>query len=138
MKRNHLAVLAGVLVGSVALAAASQFSTPAHFLAGAKFASRALLTGAPALTRVLTATKSAHDFASQTITCNTTTVTVTGARTTDFCVMGLATGGGAANSSFTCYVSASDTVTIKHCPAGTASDPASQDFQVMVFSTQAG
>lgn len=77
------------------------------------------------------------DFASQTITCNTSNITVTGARATDICAVGLATTGGAANSSFTCYVSAADTVTVKHCPAGTASDPASQIYYVQVMSNVA-
>lgn len=77
------------------------------------------------------------DFASQTITCNTTTLTVTGARSTDVCMVSPGTVGGAANSSFSCYVSAADTVLIKHCPAGTASDPASQPYYVRVFSNTA-
>lgn len=76
------------------------------------------------------------DFASQTITCNTGTITVTGARTGDICQVSPGSTGGAANSSFTCYVSASNTVTVKHCPAGTASDPASQTYYVRVTSNQ--
>lgn len=76
------------------------------------------------------------DFASQTITCNTGTVTVTGAVANDVCFVSPGTTGGAANSSFSCYVSAADTVTVKHCPAGTASDPASQTYYVRVFSAQ--
>ncbi len=76
------------------------------------------------------------DFASQTITCNTSTVSVLGARTGDPCFVGPPSTGGAANSSFTCYVSAADVVTIKHCPAGTASDPASATYSVRVLSAQ--
>jgi len=76
------------------------------------------------------------DFASQTITCNTGTITVTGARTGDPCFVGPPSTGGAANSQFTCYVSASNTVTVKHCPAGTASDPASATYNVRVISSQ--
>ncbi|UOF79734.1 hypothetical protein [Caudoviricetes sp.] len=74
------------------------------------------------------------DFAAQTITCNTSTITVTGAQVTDLCMVSPDSTGGAANSSFTCYVSAVSTVTVKHCPAGTASDPASQTYYVRVFS----
>lgn len=74
------------------------------------------------------------DFASQTITCNTSNITVTGAQVTDICLVSPGSTGGAANSSFTCYVSAANTVTVKHCPAGTASDPASQTYYVRVLS----
>jgi hypothetical protein len=76
------------------------------------------------------------DFASQTITCNTSNITVTGAATGDPCFVGPPSTGGAANSSFTCYVSAANTVTVKHCLAGTASDPASATFNVRVISNQ--
>ncbi len=74
------------------------------------------------------------DFAGQTTTCNTSNITVTGARVNDACMVGLSATAGAANSSFTCYVAAANTVTVKHCASGTVSDPASQVYTVRVFS----
>jgi hypothetical protein len=76
------------------------------------------------------------DFASRTITCEDSTgITVTGAVAGDACFVGPPTTA-AANSAFTCYVSAADTVKVRHCPAGTASDPASATYYVRVFSAQ--
>lgn len=77
------------------------------------------------------------DFAAGTIVCeDSAAITVTGARANDVCLVGLTTTAGAANSSFTCYVSASDAVKVRHCPAGTASNPASQAYYVRIFSNQ--
>lgn len=82
------------------------------------------------------------DFISATTTCNTTiadggtsAITVTGAAVGDPCFVG-APSSPAANSSFTCYVSATDTVTVKQCAAGTASDPSSGTYYVRVISSQ--
>jgi hypothetical protein len=76
-----------------------------------------------------------HDFASQTITCvDSASITVTGALVGDPCFVGSAVAPG--NANFTCYVSATNTVLVHFCPAGTAVDPASQLFRVRVISSQ--
>lgn len=81
------------------------------------------------------------DFASTTITCEDSTgITVTGARAGDACFVGAPTtisgAGTGLHSTFSCYVSASDTVKVRHCAAGTADNPASATFYVRVFSAQ--
>lgn len=81
------------------------------------------------------------DFASTTITCeDSTAITVTGARTGDACFVGAPTtisgAGTGLHSTFSCYVSASDAVKVRHCAAGTADNPASATFYVRVFSAQ--
>ena len=77
------------------------------------------------------------DFASTTITCNdSNAITVTGAQAGDPCFVGPPTSGGSTNASYTCYVSAADTVKVRHCAAGTADDPASATFFGRVISSQ--
>lgn len=81
------------------------------------------------------------DFASTTITCeDSTAITVTGARTGDACFVGPPTtisgAGTGLHSTFSCYVSASNAVKVRHCAAGTADNPASATFNVRVFSAQ--
>ena len=80
------------------------------------------------------------DFASVTITCTDSAVTVTGAQVGDPCFVGppaTITGAGTGlNSSFVCYVSAANTVQVRHCGAGTADDPASATYFVRVISSQ--
>ena len=76
------------------------------------------------------------DFVSGTIVCtDSAAITVTGARAGDACFVG-PPASPAANSTFSCYVSASDAVKVRHCPAGTAVDPASATYYVRVFSAQ--
>lgn len=79
------------------------------------------------------------DFASVTITCEDSTgITVTGAAVNDPCFVGPPTtisgAGTGLHSSFTCYVSAADTVKVRHCAAGTADNPASATYTVRVIS----
>lgn len=83
----------------------------------------------------------AFDFASVTITCEDSTgITVTGAVAGDACFVGPPTtisgAGTGLHSSFTCYVSAADTVKVRHCAAGTADNPASATYYVRVISAQ--
>ena len=76
------------------------------------------------------------DFASSTIVCtDSSAITVTGALAGDPCFVG-PPAAIANNSSFTCYVSAADAVKVRHCPAGTAIDPASATYFVRVVSGQ--
>lgn len=79
------------------------------------------------------------DFASVTITCEDSTgITVTGAAVNDPCFVGPPTtisgAGTGLHSSFTCYVSAADTVKVRHCAAGTADNPASATYTVRLLS----
>lgn len=81
-----------------------------------------------------------YDFASATIVCNDSpAITVTGAAVGDPCFVGLATPTGGtftANSNFTCYVSEANTVLVRHCPAGTAANPADAGYNVRIISNQ--
>lgn len=96
---------------------------------------RANLLPANAVTRLLAGSET-MDFASQTITCaDSTGVSVPGAQVGDACAVGLIAAP-TANASFTCFVSAADTVKIRFCPAGTAVDPASQVFRTRLISVQ--
>lgn len=93
-----------------------------------------------AITRTLSGSI-AFDFASVTITCEDSTgITVTGAVAGDACFVGPPTtvsgAGTGLHSSFTCYVSAADTVKVRHCAAGTADNPASATYYVRVISAQ--
>lgn len=82
-------------------------------------------------------TSSTIDFATATTTCTESSgITVTGAAAGDPCFVGTPTTGGSTNASYTCYVSATDTVKVRHCAAGTADDPASATFYVRVISSQ--
>jgi hypothetical protein len=75
------------------------------------------------------------DFASLTTTCaDSTGHTVTGAAVGDRCVVSAPAAPG--NENFTCYVSATNTVKVHACAAGTAVDAASGSYKTLVFSTQ--
>lgn len=96
-------------------------------------------TEANAITETLSGSI-AFDFASVTITCEDSTgITMTGAQAGDPCFVGAPTtvssAGTGLHSSFTCYVSAADTVKVRHCAAGTADNPASATFYVRVLSS---
>lgn len=82
-------------------------------------------------------TSSTIDFATATTTCTESSgITVTGAAAGDPCFVGTPTTGGSSNASYTCYVSATNEVKVRHCAAGTADDPASATFYVRVISSQ--
>lgn len=94
------------------------------------------------VTRVIPFTTAAIDFATGTIVCaDSAGTTVTGARVGDPCIVGmpatLTAGGTGLHHSFTCYVSAADTIKIRQCAAGTADDPGSVVFQGYVISQTA-
>lgn len=92
-------------------------------------------TEANAVTKVFSASATI-DFVSGTIVCTDSTgITVTGAVANDACFVG-PPASPAANSTFSCYVSAADTVKVRHCPAGTVVDPASATYYVRVVSAQ--
>lgn len=135
MRRATLLTLLGVLLISLTAYAANRFNTAALFLGGAKFGPAASVATYPSVTRVISATATI-DFANATITCEGVSVGAPGVRGGDFCTVATPASGGAANSVFTCFASDAGEVTIKHCPVGTASNPASADFTALVVSTQ--
>ena len=136
MKRIALVV---ILALSVAALAATQFTR----LLNVQVLGKTLL-GTSTETNAVTHSYSASatiDFASVTITCEDSTgITVTGAVAGDACFVGAPTtisgAGTGLHSTFSCYVSAADTVKVRHCAAGTADNPASATYYVRVFSAQ--
>ena len=77
------------------------------------------------------------DFTTATTTCTeSSAITVTGAVVGDVCAVGTPAAGGSANATYTCYVSATNAVKVRHCAAGTADDPASGTFYVRTISAQ--
>jgi len=86
------------------------------------------------LNTYLTATLSAHDFASITAhTTSTTTVTVTGAITTNFVLIRTSTAP-ESGMVYDAYVSSANTVTIRATNTTAAAiDPASRDYTVLVI-----
>lgn len=76
------------------------------------------------------------NFASSTIVCtDSRPITITGATVGDVCIVGQPASP-AANSAFTCYVSAADTAYLRHCAVGTAADPADAGYSLRVISAQ--
>ncbi|MFT3866845.1 MAG: hypothetical protein QM729_21490 [Solirubrobacterales bacterium] len=87
------------------------------------------------VTRLLGASTT-FDFPSQTITCSdSTSITVLGAQVNDPCFTSMPSTP-AANAIFTCYVNAANSVVVRFCAAGTATDPASALYSVRVISNQ--
>lgn len=79
-----------------------------------------------------------YDFASSTIVCtDTPAVTLTGAAVGAPCFVGIGPRDGGtqivtANSTFSCFVDAVDTVKLRHCAVGTAANPADAGYVVRV------
>lgn len=88
------------------------------------------------------AASSVIDVATATAACNDSAgVTITGAAVGDPCFVGAPTtitgAGTGLSASFTCYVSAANTVVLRHCVAGVAADdPASATWFFRVISSQ--
>jgi len=142
---KKLALIGGLtlaLFAGIALAAnVFIVESPHAFKGGLWIGATGLKTSTNKLTNALYGTLSSFNFASVTITCEDSTgVTVTGAKTGDPCFVGAPTtisgAGTGLHSTFSCYVSAADTVKVRHCAAGTADDPAAASFNVLVLSTQ--
>jgi hypothetical protein len=98
------------------------------------------IQGTGPIYRMVPFTTAATDLASTTTTCTDSAgTTATGARTGDVCTLGMPstlTGAGTGlNGNYTCYVSAADTVKVRHCAAGTADDPGSVVYTGVVIST---
>ena len=130
----------GTLTNSAVLAAAlgDETGTGAAVFANAPALVAPTVTnvtvgGGATLLKILTATATL-DFPS---TVNTTpqdlTVTVTGAAVGDSVALGVPNGSVPATSVFFAWVSAADTVTVRHSCAGVSEDPASGTFRVVVW-----
>lgn len=145
MKTSKKALLAVLLLSTLALGAVTTIGSTdesARWMKSGFFVtpSGAHVTSTNRVSRML-AGSITFDFASVTITCEDSTgITVTGAQTGDPCFVGPPTtisgAGTGLHSSFTCYVSAADTVKVRHCAAGTADNPASATYLVRVISNQ--
>jgi hypothetical protein len=95
---------------------------------------------ANAITRSLYGSETMN-FASVTTTCEDSAgATVTGALVGDACVIGMPatlTGAGTGlHSTFSCYVSGTNTVKGRHCASGTADNPGNVLFTYRIFSAQ--
>ncbi len=143
MKSSRAWALLAVLAVGGAAYAANFFETVATMWGGFYAHPRSItVTSANKVTRMLGA-PAVFDFLSATTTCTTliadggySTLVLTGAQVGDPCFVGANADGGATHSNFTCYVSATNEVTVKACSAGTASDPAIAPFNVRVISSQ--
>jgi hypothetical protein len=91
-----------------------------------------VLGGGTAMTKILSATATL-DFPLSALTgCDDLTMTVTGATDGDLVTVAPPAASVGAESSFTGYVSAANTVTVKHCSHALTYDPASGSFRAMV------
>lgn len=135
MKRGRLLLVAVLTIAATAFAL-NRFQTVVDFLGGIRVGGASTIgTAANKVTRMLGGSETV-DFGSVTITCQDSTGhTVTGALVGDPCFVG-APASPQANSNFTCYVSAADTVKVRHCAHGTAADPASATYYTRVVSNQ--
>lgn len=97
-------------------------------------------TTANKVTRMLSASATI-DVATVTAQCNDSAgTTIVGAQVGDPCFVGMPTSLTGANTgrdaTFTCWVSAADTVKLRHCPVGVgADDPASAVYYFRVISS---
>lgn len=137
---RKLLLLAVVLVAALAFALPSNITKILNLAVGSNLwvGSASEITAGNAITHSLSSS-AAIDFATATTTCTESSgITVTGAQAGDPCFVGMPTdaGAGVTNASYTCYVSAANTVTVRHCAAGTADDPGSAIFNVRVVSNQ--
>jgi len=91
-------------------------------------------TSGAAITGILTGSASL-DFANASSgACSADlTITVTGANVGDLVMLGIPTGSTGTRSTFTAWVSATDTVKVRHCALGTAQNPAAGTFKAAVF-----
>jgi len=139
MKNLKRAIAAVLLVGSVAYAADAVIQwSPQVFQGGFWSGLTASKTAGNKVTGMYAASATI-DFADAGtgIVCeDSSAITVTGAQAGDPCVVGIDSATvNAANSSFSCYALANQ-AKVRHCPAGTAVDPASATFRVRVISSR--
>ena len=148
MKNKLIAVAATLAVTLIATFAFAQEAridvyrfTPQWFTAGVyvgpEAAPNVAATRDNRVTRILGGNYTVNFAVAQTITCvDSGNLTLTGARTGDLCLVTPPADGASANASFTCRVSAADTVLIRFCAHGTAATPGSDTYRVNVISNQ--
>ena len=137
MKNFKRAAVVVLLVGSVAYAADLTIQWSAQvFRAGFWSGATASKTAGNKVTGAYAGSVT-YDFGESTIECDdSSTITLTGAQVGDPCFVGIDDQGAAAvNSSFTCYAVANGAV-VRHCPAGTASNPLDAGYRVRVISSR--
>lgn len=91
------------------------------------------LINANRITRALGATATIDFVSSISVCTDSAAITVLGARVGDPCFVGIPAV--TANSTYSCYVSATDAAKVRHCANGATIDPASGSFQVRVLSS---
>lgn len=138
MRRHYWLPIIAVLLGGVAIALPSNITRSLNL-----GVTTGLYLGPAAnwsSTNVITKTWAANgdfDFASVSTTCEDSSgITATGASVGDTCFVGVDATGYSANGVFTCYVSAANTVKVRHCGVGTADNPADAGYRVRGFSNQ--
>jgi len=129
-------VVATALVASVALAAATIHWEAQVFRGGFWSGTTAAKTAGNKVTGMYEGSVT-MDFANTTIQCeDSTAITVTGAQVGDPCFVGVDSATvNAAHSSFSCY-SLANQAKVRHCPAGTATNPTEAVFRVRVVSAR--
>jgi len=135
--KRHLSLVAVVLVLAT-VAAAAEISDILQLRIVSKLwvGARSTMTSANAITRVLGASSSI-DFGGVTDSCEDSSgITVTGALAGDACSVGTPATMPSATSWVTCYVSAADTVKVRHCSHGASGNPAAATYYVRVISSQ--
>lgn len=114
-----------------------EFNSSAQFYATATFtgASAALVLGTSgtAISDSFAAASTIDFASSSNTTVNSSNITVTGAAVGDTCEVGPPTAAMVTGASFTCYVSAADTVIVRFTAVGASIDPASGSFNIRVF-----
>ncbi len=92
----------------------------------------ASIGGGPAITKVISATATLDFSNTLASTCSDMTLTVTDAAVGDSVFLGAPSASVPAGGSFSAWVSAANTVTVRFCADGTAHDPASGIFRATI------
>lgn len=129
-------VLAVVVALAATAALANRFGSLLTVMGGLQLGRAATVGTAANKVTTMLGGSATIDFVAGTIVCtDSSAITVTGAAAGDACFVGMPATN-EANSTFTCYVSAANAVKVRHCPAGTAADPASATYYVRTISSQ--
>lgn len=137
MNNFKKAAIAVLLAGSVAYAADLTIQWSAQvFRSGFWSGATAAKTAGNKVTGVYEGSVTT-DFANTTIQCeDSDAITVTGAQVGDPCFVGIDSATvNAAHSHFSCYALANQ-AKVRHCPAGTATNPAEAVYRVRVISSR--
>lgn len=145
--QKHTAVLflGAFLVASIALAAVDPIVElvntirPTWFQAGLYIAPKTLNPNGDTRNKITAflGTSASQTFGALTITCaDGANITLTGAKVGDACIVGVPTAQQVANISYSCFVTATNTVVVRACPAGTIATGGTGVFTVRVVSSQ--